>query len=134
MKRTYAWALIVGGALFIPGCSSEKPAPTEVSLGILTTCDNSVATVDIDTPVAHNTSGHNGIFRITNNLSQSATGGVTCSGSGTITCTGVSPSTVTLGPGASTNVTATFNAGATPGGFLSVKSCGGSQKGFVSVT
>jgi hypothetical protein len=92
----------------------------------LVTCTRTVAVVELDRPVQHNTTGHAGTFLVTNTSSTSNAAAVTCTGYGTITCTGVAPSTLTLAPGQSGSVGITFSAGA-PSKVSGVRvgSCGG---------
>jgi hypothetical protein len=117
---------------FFAACST-KAAPLDPTESVEATCTRSVSLVSLETPVPHNTGGWEGVFSIKNTEARSNTASVTCSTTGTITCTGVNPSSLSLAPGASANVTATYNAGAASFSQLTVTSCTGSRTVKVTV-
>jgi hypothetical protein len=128
-----------GGVIYLAafitflGCADERGGLTQPELSALTICNNSVTSGEVDSPVPPWSGGHQALFTIKNNLSQTTTGSVTCSMTYPLLCNGVSPNQVTLGPGASQGVTVTFSTRNAGTGTLIASSCGGSKSVSVVV-
>lgn len=108
--------------VFSSGATSPSPSARE-----RVPCNDPVTFISADNPVSANTTGHEARFRFTNVTSVTTTSSAACSSTLKITCTGVSPTSVTLAPGASATIFATFNAGAPGFGFITVSSCSASK-------
>jgi RHS repeat-associated protein len=75
-----------------------------VNPGVLVTPDDSAAP---ERPAQ--SGGHSQVFTVKNTGTGSETFTITCSGSTNVTCSGANPSSVSLGAGAQTNVTASYS-------------------------
>lgn len=83
-----------------------------------------------------NTTGLSETFTVQNTGQETTTYTISCSSSSPVTCTGVSNSSLTLSPGQSLDVSATYNTGAPGTGSLVLTAASGgvSDKGSYTIT
>jgi hypothetical protein len=113
-----------------PGQGGGPPGPQPLALGSVAVTPDGTVTANKQT----NTSGYEESFVVKNTGSSSGTFTITCFGRVNVTCTGTDLTSVTLGPGASTDVTASYNVGGVGTGRLVLQASGPAQDtGWYSV-
>jgi len=119
VTATYSTSSTAGsGSLSFTAQSSSDLAMATTSIAVLEVAVTVSPVAAVATPRTKNTTGHSEPFIVKNSGPVAATYSISCSGLDSVTCTGTSASSVALGVGDSTTVTASFNAGAVGTGTL----------------